>query len=253
MKSLIKKLLKLFGYQINRSSTNATVIYPNDFTPIKNNDENFNLYEDGLKKSENPLSDNFPKRMRFYSLIQITKYILKSNSNYDFAECGCWRGHSSYLISTLIKESKKKISFHIFDSFEGLSKSSIEDKEFFYKNEKDKERTSVQFSSSENFVKNKVLKDFNFVKIYKGWIPDRFKEVENLKFSLVHIDVDLYKPTLSSLEFFFPKIVKGGVLVCDDYNASFFPGAKNAWDKYFTDKDYQFFYQNPLGGCFIIK
>jgi len=70
---------------------------------------------------------------------------------------------------------------------------------------------------------------------------------------LVHIDVDLYKPTLSSLEFFFPKIVKGGALICDDYNASAFPGAKGAWDKYFTDKDYQFFYQNPLGGCFVIK
>jgi len=251
MKSLIKKLLKLFGYQINRSY--AAVIFPNDFTPIKNNDENFNLYKDGLEKSENSWSDNFPKQMRFYSLIQITKYILKSNNNYDFAECGCWRGHSSYLISTLIKESKKKISFHIFDSFEGLSEFSIEDKELFYKNEEYKEKTSSQFSSSKNFVKNKVLKDFNFVKIYKGWIPERFKEVEKIKFSLVHIDVDLYKPTLSSLEFFFPKIVKGGALICDDYNASAFPGAKGAWDKYFTDKDYQFFYQNPLGGCFVIK
>jgi len=253
MKSFIKKILKLFGYQINKSTTDICVIYPNDFAPIKNNDENFSLYTTAMEKSENASNNEFPKQMRFYSLIQIVKYILNKNEVSDFAECGCWKGHSSYIISKLIEESKKQISFHIFDSFEGLSKPTIEDKELFYKDAKTKKQISAQFSSSEKFVKDKVLKGFNFVKTYKGWIPNRFNEVKNKNFSLVHIDVDLYKPTLSSLEFFFPKLSKGGVIVCDDYNASSFPGANGAWDQYFKNKDYKFFFQNPLGGCFIIK
>ena len=38
-----------------------------------------------------------------------------------------------------------------------------------------------------------------------------------------------------------------------DYNSSQFPGAKDAWDKYFKNQKYDFFYESPFGGCFIIK
>ena len=38
--------------------------------------------------------------------------------------------------------------------------------------------------------------------LFKGWIPDRFDEIALKKFCLVHIDVDLYQPTLDSLNFF---------------------------------------------------
>ena len=103
------------------------------------------------------------------------------------------------------------------------------------------------------FVKDKVLKKFNFVKTYKGWIPKRFNEVQHLSFSLVHIDVDLYEPTLASLEFFYPRLSKGGVIICDDYNVSAYPGSKKAWDEFFNDKDYEFFYKVPMGACFIVK
>ena len=98
------------------------------------------------------------------------------------------------------------------------------------------------WSSSEKFVRN-ILDEFDFIEIYNGWIPDRFKEVENKKFQFVHLDVDLYEPTRDSLNFFYPKLVQGGVIVCDDYNFSTFPGAKKAWDNFFKDKknSYNFF------------
>ena len=91
------------------------------------------------------------------------------------------------------------------------------------------------------------------MKLYKGWIPDRFKEVENRKFQFVHIDVDLYQPTLDALEFFYPRLVSGGVIVCDDYNLTMFPGAKQAWDEFFSGKKYFLNYETPFGGSFLIK
>lgn len=33
---------------------------------------------------------------------------------------------------------------------------------------------------------------FNFIRLYHGWIPEKFDEVANRTFSYVHIDVDLY-------------------------------------------------------------
>ena len=51
---------------------------------------------------------------------------------------------------------------------------------------------------------NLIYKSYqNFVKIYKGWIPDRFEEVKDKNFSFVHLDVDLYEPTYESLNYFF--------------------------------------------------
>tara|TARA_Y100000590_G_scaffold448515_1_gene585290 strand:- start:38 stop:805 length:768 start_codon:yes stop_codon:yes gene_type:complete len=252
-KEFLKKIINKFGYQINRYGKSKVLVDRLDWIPYKNKNSNFNLYFEGLKKSENEASDNFAKQLRFYSLIQMVEKILKHHNVYDFVECGCWKGHSSYIISHLINKTNKKVKFHIFDSFEGLSNSTKKDGEFYLKSEKQKNSTKEYFRSSENFVKNIVLKDFNFIKTYKGWIPERFDEVKDRTFSFVHIDVDLYQPTYDSLEFFFPRLNKGGSIVCDDYNSSTFPGAKEAWDEYFKSKSFEHFYESPFGGCFLIK
>ena len=91
------------------------------------------------------------------------------------------------------------------------------------------------------------------LKFTKGWIPKDLRKYKIKKFSFIHIDLDLHKPILDTLEFFYPKLVKGGIIICDDYNSSQFPGAKKAWDDFFKDKNNEFLYEQPFGGCFIIK
>jgi hypothetical protein len=251
IKLLLKNLMKLFGIQIFKYKKEINFINTDNFIPIKKKDEDIKLYELGRLISKSPA--DYEKKMRFYSMIQIVKNILRNNNANDFVECGCWKGHSSFIISELIKKSKKKINFHIFDSFEGLSNITKKDEELFYEKKKIKYNIKNQFSSSEKFLKKTVLKKFKFVKIYKGWIPSRFFTLKTNKFSFIHIDVDLYEPTYQSLAFFFPKLIKGGVIICDDYNSTRFKGSKNAWDTYFKDKKYSFFYKIPFGGCYVIK
>ncbi len=53
--------------------------------------------------------------------------------------------------------------------------------------------------------------------------------------SFVHVDVDLYEPTLACLEYFVPRLAPGGVIINDDYGSQSFPGAGRAWDLYFED------------------
>ena len=254
MKKIVKWILKKLGYQINKYDENRVLINRLDWTPFKEDNENHKLYKVGIKKSGEEWTDEFSKQLRFHSLIQIVKKVLSQDKVFDFAECGCWRGHSSYIISRLIQDANKDIKFHIFDSFEGgLSVSTPEDKDFYLKDEKHKTWMTKHFASSESFVKDTVLKEFSFVKTYNGWIPERFKEVDDKSFSLVHVDVDLFAPTFDTVDFFFPRLVKGGAIICDDYNSSQFPGAKDAWDKYFKHQKFDFFYESPFGGCFIIK
>ena len=253
-KKNLKKIIKSLGFTIHRYKKSGVFLDAQTFTPFKNseNSRENHLYYEAIKKSKNESTDNFSKRLRYFSLQQLITHTLNQSETFDFVECGCWKGHSAYIISKLINESGKKINFHIFDSFEGLSEATTKDESFYLKDSKEKNRIYKYFASSENIIKD-VLKDFNFIKIYKGWIPNRFGEIKDEKFSFIHIDVDLFEPTFESLKFFYPRLKKGGIIVCDDYNFTDFPGAKKAWDEYFKDKSFSIFYQIPFGGCFIIK
>lgn len=181
-------------------------------------------------------------------------HVLRQGLSGDFAECGAWKGHSAYIISSILSTSKFTGDFHIFDSFEGgLSEKVEKDKNLRKElNEKEIQIESNAFISTENEVRS-CLKSFKFIHLYKGWIPERFSEAENKQFQFLHIDVDLYEPTRDSLEFFYARLVKNGVIVCDDYGASHFPGATKAVDEFLEKNNYKMFYPVPMGGCFIIK
>ena len=76
------------------------------------------------------------------------------------------------------------------------------------------------------------------------------------KYSFVHIDVDLYQPTLDSHEYFFERLHKGGIIVCDDYGYSQFPGASLAVDKFISSlsrDSYSHFFKHSFGTSVIIK
>ncbi len=56
-----------------------------------------------------------------------------------------------------------------------------------------------------------------------------------LKVSLINLDINLYAPTKVALEHFWPRLVRGGILLLDDYGLV--PGETQAVDEYFADKD----------------
>lgn len=179
---------------------------------------------------------------RYWNLAQFLK--LTAEVPGDTAECGCYTGASSYLICKDNRASSFTRRHHIFDSFEGLSQPVAKDGEHW-------EEGALSFS--EQGLKDNLhsLGDDIF-SVYKGWIPERFDEVADKTFSFVHVDVDLYEPTRDSLAFFYPRLNKGGILLCDDYGSSLCPGATKAMEEYILDK------VEPLislasGGSFVIK
>ena len=52
----------------------------------------------------------------------------------------------------------------------------------------------------------------------------------------MHVDVDLYRPTLDACEYFYPRLVPGGVLLFDEYGFPAARGERDAVDEYFADK-----------------
>lgn len=227
-----------------------------EWIPLYNyeGDELYKIYDLSLEKTDCKQWDNYLKRLRHYSLMHLVNSNIKRlGVNHNFVECGCWLGQSTFEISYLLEKNNFKKSFLVFDSFEGLSEINSKDHSPFRKNtEKSNNKVRKHFAS--NFDKvHDLLKDFKFTKLHKGWIPEVFDLTNCDSIQFLHIDVDLYQPTYDSLNYFWNKLVPGGIIVCDDYNATKWPGAKKAWDDFLKDKKVILDYPVPLGSSFLIK
>jgi len=138
----------------------------------------------------------------------------------DIAEVGVYKGGSAKLIC----ETTKNKHVHLFDTFEGLPGLS----------EKDNEKQFQKGDFLVQFEQVKKCLKYPHVHFYKGFFPATSEPVKNKTFSFVHLDVDIYESTLSSLNFFYPRINRGGVIISHDYPGS--KGVKRAFDEFFKDK-----------------
>jgi len=81
-----------------------------------------------------------------------------------------------------------------------------------------------------------TFKDFN-VKIIKGAVPDTLTQVDSNKICYLSIDMNCVQPEIDALNFFWDKMVKGGVIILDDYGyANSFNDQKEAHDKFAKSK-----------------
>lgn len=88
---------------------------------------------------------------------------------------------------------------------------------------------------------DKHIRHIDRIKLIKGnaikTIPNFVKTKGNaLKIALLNIDFDLYGPTKVALENFVPLMLKGGIIILDEYALETFPGETKAIDEYFKKK-----------------
>lgn len=136
------------------------------------------------------------------------------------AEVGVYRGGSARIIATRLPNK----TIHLFDTFEGLPEVEDVDARRFSKG---------QYAVTLDTVKEN-LKDFANINFYKGLFPQTAQPVSDERFALVNLDVDLYEGTKSSLEFFYSRMNKGGLIVSHDYSTA--EGVRKAIDDFFADK-----------------
>lgn len=172
------------------------------------------------------------RRWRFASLLEMLQ--ATDGLPGDTVECGCYRGLSSHLICSLIRELHPGFDgrgHHIIDSFQGLSQPGKEDQvlDSFPDAARIRKMSKAgSFSASYADVLHN-LADFPGIHYCPGWVPEVLPQVDVTECRFVHLDLDLYEPTLAALHWFWPKLVSGGCLVCDDYN---WPGGRRAVDEF---------------------
>jgi len=78
------------------------------------------------------------------------------------------------------------------------------------------------------------------VKLIEGQIEDSVpafvRDNPGIRFSLVHFDCDLYKPTLAALEAIYSKVSRGGVILFDEYSIKEWAGETQAVDEFIASR-----------------
>jgi hypothetical protein len=77
-----------------------------------------------------------------------------------------------------------------------------------------------------------------------------------VRFSLVHLDCDLYKPTRAVLQALWDRVTRGGVVIFDEYAITDWPGETAAVDEFLADKPdarLRTFSWTNVPGAFLLK
>lgn len=175
---------------------------------------------------------------RAYFLYQCLKNL--ENTEGNIAECGTYKGGSAFLMASTVKNSPQ---IHLFDTFEGMPD--------IISNHDTHRKGDLKDTSFESVTK--LMSSFKNIHIHKGLFSESFKHINpNEKFKFVHCDADIYQSIQETNEFFYPKLVKGGMIVYDDYGWASTKGAQKAVLDFFKDKNEYPIYL-PTRQAFIIK
>lgn len=175
------------------------------------------LISKDLQKAER----NYPDKVRLFNFWFQIERLKKDGVKGAFAELGVYKGDSAYLLHLMDTDR----TFHLFDTFEGFTETDLVG-----------ESGKAATYSSRNFADTSLQKVTSrlsapaFV-FHPGYFPETAKKTENDIFALVNMDADLYKPTKAGLEFFYPRLSSGGVLIIHDYNPDW-PGIMKAVDEF---------------------
>ena len=137
----------------------------------------------------------------------------------DVAEVGVFRGASAKLIRFALPDKP----LHLFDTFEGLPQPDAIDGDL----------RLGEFSCGLDEVKRYLGSEIN-THFHAGIFPDSGIPARDRKFAFVHLDMDLFDGTLAALNWFYPKMLAGGIIITHDY--AVLPGPTKAFNEFFSEK-----------------
>ena len=244
---LIKFFLKKFGIDIVRKR--------NLYFPVIEADKRI------VKLIDSALKYSMTTKLRMHVLSQAIKYVNDNKIKGDFVECGVWSGGNIILAKELFKLFKIKKNIYAYDTFEGMPKPDMIDKNLFDGSANKLMSNSPKISglnnvhaytSYEQVLKNiKDNTDLKNIKFIKGRVEETLLINKNLpkKISILRLDTDFYSSTKIELEILYERLSKGGVLIIDDYGD--WLGARKAVDQFFNKKKWLHYVDN---GCrYILK
>lgn len=212
---------------------------------------------DSLEQMDIPRQDmllHFPtffrrrEMVRFLAHYELFKHIIDLPGS--VVECGVYRGASFFTWAKLMETfcaADRTRKVYGFDWFKGLTQFGEKDGTMSGKVAEISQKFSGSHASSGEFIQKMVelhnqdnlLPGIERCALINGdvkeTLPKFLHEHSGLRISLLHLDMDVYEPTKFALEQLYPRVVKGGVVVFDEYAITAWEGESRAVEEYFMD------------------
>ena len=148
----------------------------------------------------------------------------------DIAECGVFQGGTAHVLAeTIRQEGDLGRQLHLFDTFSGMPTDTRPERDY---------HSPGDFGDTSLARVERRLNAYAFTHFHSGRVPLTFAELDETdRFTFVHLDMDIYEPTLEACKWFWPRMVTGGVVIFDDYG--FYPyryAVRAAVDRWFADQ-----------------
>lgn len=185
------------------------------------------------------------------------------HSDGDYVECGVAAGAQVIVMA----QAAPGKTIWCFDSFQGIPLASNRDWDrpgiaTMTKSEKDKQpppgdrsllkSSGISSISKHGFLSNLIAAGVwhSGIKIVQGWFEDTMSKNEIDRIALLRLDGDLYNSTLVCLQHLFPKVIKGGAVIIDDYSLG---GCREACSDYFGEIKYRPQYKRVSDVAYFYK
>jgi len=142
---------------------------------------------------------------RYASLALALRTLAAENVAGDLAEVGVYRGGTSRFLLRCAPER----TLYLFDTFEGFAERDREPEN----------ASDARFRTTSEATVRRALGNAANVVIRPGYFPETATGLEDKRFAFVLLDLDVYAPTLAGLEFFYPRLARGGYCFVHDYNS----------------------------------
>ncbi|WP_193143407.1 TylF/MycF/NovP-related O-methyltransferase [Meridianimarinicoccus sp. MJW13] len=178
-------------------------------------------------------------RNRGFALYEAVNHVIDNRIPGAFVECGVWRGGSSMIIAlTLLERGVTNRAIRLFDTFEGMTEPSDEDRDPSGRAAADILKTEAPDGLTHAACD---LATVRANMISTGYPRNRFAYVkgdvrktlpcEGLgKIALLRLDTDFFDSTQAELIHLYPKVSPHGVVIVDDYGH--WQGARKAVDAF---------------------
>lgn len=125
----------------------------------------------------------------------------------DFVECGVNRGGISLSVMEYIQFNSLDKRFYLLDTYCGFPE----------------DLASVAASANRDSYEDcydevlETFKPYSQARIIKGKVPETLQQVDTDKVCYLSIDMNCAEPEIAAMQFFWPKLVTGAVVLLDDY------------------------------------
>ncbi len=242
---MIERILRKFGYISKEKLLEKNYVLPKDRITYSNDllytyhnadflknplfIESYNL---GKATDGGTLLKDYDIEWRIHVLCWAAKHAI--NLEGDFADCGVHTGIFARAVVNYVDFNKYSKKYYLLDTFNGLSDKYSTEEEMKRNSSMgyDKEDSELLYNQvKENF------KDYN-VNIIRGTVPETLVNVDSDKICFLSLDMNCVAPEIAALEFFWPKMVSGGIIIFDDYGyANESNDQKMAHDKFAKSKN----------------